>query len=155
MASDLALPVIPKWSAGRIQRDARRTAPTKRSKLIQGQLRRNPRGFAFVDDAFVAPPLVESVGTAIEDVVAIGRLRKHPKDKRTWRVIALKRRHEHVSLVSVYGLSGLTGCSVVKAHKISRYVDNKMSHASEKKLILPPTGHQATSPSTTWSVRPA
>ena len=65
--------------------------PDKDVKLIQGQLRRNPKGFAFVDDAFVAPPLVESVGTAIEDVVAVAVYGKHPKeDKRTWRVIALK-----------------------------------------------------------------
>lgn len=54
-------------------------------------LRRTSKGFAFVDDAFVAPPLVESVGTAIEDVVAVAVYGKHPKeDKRTWRVIALK-----------------------------------------------------------------
>jgi hypothetical protein len=65
--------------------------PDKDVKLIQGQLRRNPRGFAFVDDAYVAPSLVESVGTAIEDVVAVAVYAKHPKeDKRAWRVIALK-----------------------------------------------------------------
>jgi len=65
--------------------------PDEDVKVVHGQLRRNPRGFAFVDDAFVAPPLVETVDSTIEDVVAVAVYGKHPKeDKRTWRVISLK-----------------------------------------------------------------
>jgi len=64
--------------------------PDKDVKLVHGQLRRNPRGYAFVDDAFVAPALVDSVDGTIEDVVAVAVYGKHPKeDKRTWRVISL------------------------------------------------------------------
>lgn len=65
--------------------------PDKDVKLVHGQLRRNPKGYAFVDDAFVAPSLVDSVDGTIEGVVAVAVYRKHPKeDKRTWRVISLK-----------------------------------------------------------------
>lgn len=65
--------------------------PDKDVKLIQGQLRRNHKGFAFVDDAFVAPPLVESVDSTIADVVAVAVYGKHPKEeRRAWRVITLK-----------------------------------------------------------------
>lgn len=65
--------------------------PEKDVKLIRGQLLRNPKGFGFVDDAFVPPPVVESVGSTIENVVAVAVYGKHPKeDKRAWRVIALK-----------------------------------------------------------------
>lgn len=65
--------------------------PDKDVKLVHGQLRRNPKGYAFVDDAFVAPALVDSVDSTIEDVVAVAVYGKHPKeDKRTWRIISLK-----------------------------------------------------------------
>lgn len=58
---------------------------------MHGQLRRNPKGFAFVDDAFVAPSLVESLDNTTEDVIVVAVYGKHPKeDKRTWRAISLK-----------------------------------------------------------------
>jgi len=64
--------------------------PRENVRTIQGQLRRNPKGFAFVDDAFVAPPLVDSLGATVDDVIALAIYGKHPKeDKRTWRVISL------------------------------------------------------------------
>jgi tetratricopeptide (TPR) repeat protein len=64
--------------------------PERDVKVVHGQLYRHPKGFAFVDDAFVAPPLVESVDSTIEEVVAVAVYGKHPKeDKRAWRVITL------------------------------------------------------------------
>ncbi|PRH81320.1 tetratricopeptide repeat-containing protein [Arenimonas caeni] len=65
--------------------------PDRDVKLVQGQLRRNPKGFAFIDDAFVAPALVDSIDSAIDEVMAVAVYGKHPKeDKRAWRVISLK-----------------------------------------------------------------
>ncbi|MFC5755868.1 hypothetical protein [Rhizobium sp. GCM10022189] len=44
-----------------------------------------------MDDAFVAPALIDSVDCTIEGVVGVAVYGKHPKeDKRTWRVISLK-----------------------------------------------------------------
>lgn len=65
--------------------------PDKDVKLVHGVLRRNPQGFAFVDDAFVAPALVDSVDSSIEEVAALAVYGKHPReDKRSWRAISLK-----------------------------------------------------------------
>jgi len=65
--------------------------PSTDVRIIQGQLRRNSKGFAFVDDAFVAPNVVATLGSAIDEVVAMAVYGKHPKeDRRAWRVISLK-----------------------------------------------------------------
>lgn len=64
--------------------------PGKDVKLVQGQLQRNPKGFGFVDDAFVSPPTVESVPSGANNVVALAVFAEHPtKGKRSWRVIKL------------------------------------------------------------------
>lgn len=65
--------------------------PMKTVKLVHGQLQRNDRGFAVVDDVFVAPFLVGSVDSATVDVTALAVFGKHPtKGDRTWRAISLK-----------------------------------------------------------------
>jgi tetratricopeptide (TPR) repeat protein len=59
-------------------------------KRIHGHLRRNQKGFGFVEDAFVAPSVLESIESGIEDVVALAVYGKHPKEeRRAWRVISL------------------------------------------------------------------
>lgn len=64
--------------------------PNRDVKLVQGQLRRNPKGFGFVGDAFVPPHIVESVTSDVADVSALAVFGKHPvKDERSWRVIKL------------------------------------------------------------------
>lgn len=64
--------------------------PDRDVKLIQGKLRRNPKGFGFVDDAFVPPYIVESVAPDVADVSALAVFGKHPiKGERCWRVIKL------------------------------------------------------------------
>ncbi len=64
--------------------------PEKGVKVIRGQLRRNPKGFGFVDDAFVASHIVESIAPDVADVSALAVLGKHPvKDERSWRVLKL------------------------------------------------------------------
>ena len=64
--------------------------PNRDVKLVQGQLRRNPKGFGFVGDAFVPPYIVESVTSDVADVSALAVFGKHPvKDERSWRVIKL------------------------------------------------------------------
>lgn len=64
--------------------------PDRDVKRFQGQLRRNPKGFGFVDDAFVPPYIVESVAPDIADVSALAVFGKHPvKGERSWRVIKL------------------------------------------------------------------
>jgi hypothetical protein len=65
--------------------------PKEDVKLLRGHLRRNPKGFAFIEDAFVAPSLVESVEGTVDEVVAVAVFGKHPKeDKRSWRTITLR-----------------------------------------------------------------
>lgn len=64
--------------------------PDRDMKFIQGQLRRNPKGFGFVDDAFVPPYIVESVAPDVVDVSGLAVFGKHPvKGGRSWRVIKL------------------------------------------------------------------
>ncbi|TBD89435.1 MULTISPECIES: tetratricopeptide repeat protein [Rhizobium] len=68
----------------------RHDSATKSVRLVQGQLRRNDKGFAFIDDVFVAPFLVDSVDSATVDVTALAVFGKHPsKGDRTWRAISL------------------------------------------------------------------
>ena len=63
------------------QKDVRRS---------KGQLRRNPKGFGFVEDAFVSPHIVESIDSTIDEVVALAVYAKNPvKGEYGWRVIEL------------------------------------------------------------------
>jgi hypothetical protein len=59
-------------------------------KVTTGHLKRNPKGFAFVDDAFVPPFMVETVLTEVDTVVAVLVYAKHPKEDRYgWRAITI------------------------------------------------------------------
>lgn len=59
-------------------------------KLLQGSLRRNPKGFAFIDDAFVPPHVLETVAPSIETVVALVVCGKHPtRNEYSWRAVKL------------------------------------------------------------------
>ncbi|MBK7234788.1 MAG: tetratricopeptide repeat protein [Sterolibacteriaceae bacterium] len=59
-------------------------------KVTTGHLKRNPKGFAFVDDAFVPPFMVETVPPEVDTVVAVLVYAKHPKEDRYgWRAVAI------------------------------------------------------------------
>lgn len=59
-------------------------------RIIEGQLRRNPKGFAFVDNAFVAPHLLDGISADVDSVAAVLVYAKHPKeDKYAWRAVAI------------------------------------------------------------------
>lgn len=59
-------------------------------RVANGHLKRNAKGFAFVDDAFVPPYLVESIPPDVNDVAAVLVYAKHPKEERYgWRAVAL------------------------------------------------------------------
>jgi len=59
-------------------------------KVTTGHLNRNPRGFAFVDDAFVPPFMVKTVSPEVDTVVAVLVYAKHPrKDQYGWRAVAI------------------------------------------------------------------
>lgn len=59
-------------------------------KMTTGNLKRNPKGFAFVDDAFVPPFMVETVPPEVDTVVAVLVYAKHPKEDRYgWRAVAI------------------------------------------------------------------
>ncbi len=65
--------------------------PSNDVKLVHGSLRRNPKGFAFVDDAFVPPHIVETVAADIDEVSALVIYGKHPtKSEYSWRVVKLR-----------------------------------------------------------------
>jgi hypothetical protein len=64
--------------------------PDNDVKLVRGRLRRNPKGFAFVDDAFVPPHIVETIANDVDDVAALIVYAKHPtKDDYSWRAVKL------------------------------------------------------------------
>ena len=59
-------------------------------KVTTGHLKRNPKGFDFVDDAFVPPFMVETVPPDVDTVVAVLVYAKHPKEDRYgWRAVAI------------------------------------------------------------------
>ncbi|EOZ3002248.1 DUF7017 domain-containing protein [Pseudomonas aeruginosa] len=59
-------------------------------RVANGHLKRNAKGFAFVDDGFVPPHLVESIPADVNDVTAVLVYAKHPKEERYgWRAVAL------------------------------------------------------------------
>lgn len=62
-------------------------------RVIHGHLKRNAKGFAFVDDAFVPPYLVASIPADVDDVAAVLVYAKHPKEDRYgWRAVAISTR---------------------------------------------------------------
>ncbi|MDD4967480.1 hypothetical protein [Halothiobacillus sp.] len=62
----------------------------KHFKRVKGQLRRNPKGFGFVEDAFVPPYLVERANPDAIEVTAIAVHAKNPaKGGYGWRVVGL------------------------------------------------------------------
>ena len=68
----------------------RRELPEKDVRRINGPLRRNPKGFGFVEDAFAPPQIVESIDPSIEEVVAKAVYAKNPtKGEYGWRIIEL------------------------------------------------------------------
>ncbi|MBP6421985.1 MAG: tetratricopeptide repeat protein [Propionivibrio sp.] len=68
----------------------RRELPEKDVKRVIGQLRRNPKGFGFVEDAFAPPHIVESIDPSIDEVVALAVYAKNPaKGEYGWRVFEL------------------------------------------------------------------
>ncbi len=59
-------------------------------KLAQGYLRRHPKGFGFIENAFVPPHLLDGISSELTDVAAVLVYSKHPKEDRYgWRAIAL------------------------------------------------------------------
>lgn len=57
-------------------------------KVKTGHLKRNPKGFGFVDDAFVPPFMLESIPADVATVVAVLVYAKHPKeDRHAWRAV--------------------------------------------------------------------
>lgn len=66
--------------------------PDQDVKLVQGRLRRNAKGFAFIEDAFVPPHILGTVPEDINDVAALIVYGKHPtKDEYSWRAVKLSR----------------------------------------------------------------
>jgi hypothetical protein len=59
-------------------------------RVATGLLKRSAKGFGFVDDAFVAPPLVETISAGVDAVTAVLVYSKHPKEaKYGWRAVAI------------------------------------------------------------------
>lgn len=59
-----------------------------KSKHIHGRLRRHPLGFGFVDDIFVAPDLLGTISSAVEEVVVTAVHVQHPKEDRLgWQAV--------------------------------------------------------------------
>ncbi len=59
-------------------------------RIANGSLKRNPKGFGFLDDAFVAPHLVDGIPPDVIDVAAVLVYAKHPKEERYgWRAVAV------------------------------------------------------------------
>jgi hypothetical protein len=62
-------------------------------KVANGHLKRSARGFAFIDDAFVPPRLVESIPTDLDDVTTILVYSQHPQEMRYgWRAVTISAR---------------------------------------------------------------
>ena len=53
--------------------------PTEDVRLLHGPLRRNPKGFAFIEDAFISPQLVGQLDPGVDEAVALAVYGKHPK----------------------------------------------------------------------------
>jgi tetratricopeptide (TPR) repeat protein len=60
------------------------------SKSVRGRLQRHPKGFGFVDDVFVAPVLLSTIGSAVDDVTLTAVHVHHPKEDRLgWQAVNL------------------------------------------------------------------
>lgn len=58
---------------------------------FSGRLRRNPKGFAFVDDIFVSPPLVEALPAEAESVAGLAVYGRKPKSEEYgWSAVIAK-----------------------------------------------------------------
>lgn len=68
----------------------RRELPEKDLRRIKGQLRRNPKGFGFVEDVFVPSSIVESIDSSIDEVAVLAIYAKNPaKGEYGWRAVEL------------------------------------------------------------------
>lgn len=64
--------------------------PDQDVKLVHGRLRRHAKGFAFLDDAFVLPQLVEKLSADVDEAAALIVYAKHPtKNEYSWRAVTL------------------------------------------------------------------
>ena len=62
-------------------------------RVTNGRLRRNAKGFAFVDDGFVSPSLIEGIPADVDDVTAVLVYAKHPKEEKyAWRAVSISTR---------------------------------------------------------------
>lgn len=60
-------------------------------RVTTAHLKRHPKGFAFVDDGFVPPFLVETIPSDVDAVVAVLVYAKHPKEDRYgWRAVSIR-----------------------------------------------------------------
>lgn len=65
--------------------------PERDVRSMRGVLRRNPKGFAFVGNAFVAPHLVSTLGEDVDEVEGVAVFGKHPaRDEHAWRAVSLR-----------------------------------------------------------------
>ena len=61
--------------------------------ISNGRLKRNAKGFAFIDDAFVSPSLIGSIPPDVDDVTAVLVYAKHPKEEKyVWRAVSISTR---------------------------------------------------------------
>jgi hypothetical protein len=64
--------------------------PEQDVKLVHGRLRRHAKDFAFLEDAFVLPQLVETLSADADEAAALIVYAKHPtKDEYSWRAVTL------------------------------------------------------------------
>jgi hypothetical protein len=86
----LGLSHDPKYKKVEVFVHKRRELTESDIKRVQGQLRRNPAGFGFVENAFVPSHIVESIDSSIDEVIAVTIYAKNPaKGEYGWRVIEL------------------------------------------------------------------
>jgi hypothetical protein len=58
---------------------------------LRGELKRHPKGFGFVEDAFAPPHLVDSLDPAVRQVMALAVYANNPaKGAFGWRVVQLR-----------------------------------------------------------------
>jgi hypothetical protein len=63
----------------------------KQRRCFTGKLRRDAKGFGFVEKAFVPPNIVKSIDSNLEEVTALAVYAKNPaKGDYGWRVVEIK-----------------------------------------------------------------
>lgn len=81
----------PKNNRFSVFRIERAQLPKAGVKTLRGQLRRNPKGFGFVDDTFIAPYLLNDLDEEVQFVEAMAVYGKHPsREGRSWRAISIE-----------------------------------------------------------------